>query len=763
MIVLATIVAYWRVKDCGFLLYDDPQYLTESAQVQQGFTLNGIRWAVGGIHFSNWHPLTTLSFMAEYQVWGLRPGPYHLANLALHLAGSTLLGIWLIRATGAVGRSAFVAGLFALHPAHVESVAWISERKDVLSGVFFMLVLLAYTRYAQRPGASRYLLVALLLSLGLMSKAMLVTTPALLLLLDYWPLRRIDFGQRGDSCNAKTLSATRAILEKCPLFVLALASSVITFVVQRYSGATASAELVPPSVRIANALLAYVSYLRMMFWPSGLAIFYPLTGDVGRWPLALIVLTTITALVIWQARRRPYLAVGWFWYLGTMVPVIGFVQVGDQALADRYTYLPYIGLFIMAAWGGWDLLVNLRRPATIGWITGTATLALLGIATWFQVGYWKDTRAAFRRALDVVPANPKAHVVLGTVAYREKDLPTALRHFQKAVEIRSDYPDGLNKLGVAYITAGKQSLAVKTLEESIQILTRDIPDSQQRLRDGRYREAVYNLGVAHLQQDHLEAAEGRFLELIRADDQDAEAHELLSATYIQMGRLDDAIAHARAALDIDPRRSGAHFNLGRAHARRGERAEAADSLRRAIELEPANRRARGMLIDVLIALGRDDDAIGLLDSAVAQAPDDETAHLRLGVLLYARGRTSEALAHYRSALRINHGSAALNNLAWAMSTHPQTTIRNGPEAIALATRYISGDGKGRADAFDTLAAAYAEAGRFEDAVTTARDAIALAEKAGQPQFAEQVRGRLALYERRQPYRDDPQAATQPAP
>jgi hypothetical protein len=372
-LALATLAVFWQVLGHDFVNYDDPDYVYRNPNVQSGITLSSIKWAFTTGHAANWHPLTWLSHMLDWQLFGDNPGWHHLTNLFLHIANTLLLFAVLKRMTNALWRSAFVAAAFALHPLHVESVAWVAERKDVLSTLFWMLTIAAYLRYLERPGTGRYLLTLLIFALGLMAKPMLVTLPFVLLLLDYWPLGRFQFGQIVKSVGQQSRKSLNAfshwklsrhlLLEKVPLFALSAISSIVTFLVQRTAGAVTSVETLPLKLRIANTFVSYLTYIQKMVWPSRLAMFYPYpdkTDLIWQTVVFALLLLIISLGVIWLMRRRRYLLTGWLWYLGTLVPVIGLVQVGDQALADRYTYVPLTGLFIIIAWGVPDLIAKWR-------------------------------------------------------------------------------------------------------------------------------------------------------------------------------------------------------------------------------------------------------------------------------------------------------------------------------------------------------------------------------------------------------------------
>jgi hypothetical protein len=486
-LLLIVSALYWQVGGYPFVNLDDNQYVWGNPRVTGGFTLESLSWAFTAFHESNWHPVTWLSHMLDVSLFGLDAGWHHRMNVFLHLLNTELLFFLLWRLTGGVWQSAFVAALFGVHPLHVESVAWVAERKDVLSTFFLLLTVWSYVRYCERPGWRRYLPVIVLFALGLMSKPMLVTLPFLLLLLDVWPL-------------ARHASLARRIREKAPLFALSAVSCIVTWLAQAGGGAVSDLEGIPPVLRIGNALVSCVAYLLKLFLPSPLAIYYPhpatVPSGLPAWQVAgaLLVLSGITGLAIRQRQRRPYLAVGWFWYLGTLVPVIGLVQVGAQSMADRYTYIPLTGLFIMLAWGISDLALRFRiRKALLG---GGATLALAALlaVSWVQVGYWRNTAALFEHAISAVPDNWIALHALGKERFREGRIRDAIVLLREAVTINPRYAIGQFNLGTILAQNGLLDDAVVHLEAAVRVR----PD---------YAQAHQNLGAIFSKMGRVEEAE----------------------------------------------------------------------------------------------------------------------------------------------------------------------------------------------------------------------------------------------------------------
>jgi tetratricopeptide (TPR) repeat protein len=509
------LAVYWQVQGHAFVTFDDYQYVVENPHVRHGLTLQGIVWAFTSGYASNWHPLTWLSHMLDCTLYGLNPKGHHFNNLLLHLT-NTLLLFWVLRRmTTALWRSAFVAALFALHPLHVESVAWVAERKDLLSTLFWMMTMGAYALYVERPGLGRYLFTLHLFALGLLAKPMLVTFPFVLLLLDYWPLGR------------RHQSPFLLMREKLPFFALTMISSVITFCVQKSWGAVIVS--IPLKDRIANALVAYVTYIGKMIWPANLACFYPHPLDtLPLWQVggSLLLLAGISIFAIRARQRRPYLPVGWFWYLGTLVPVIGLVQVGAQAMADRYTYVPLIGLFLVIAWTVADISskwLSFKRPlhalATIG-LCSLAGLSLL------QVRHWKDSITLFQHNIRVTTNNHLAHFHLGRNLEHHGDLREALVHFHEALRLRPDFSLGHYAVGNTLSKLGEVNAAIDHLSRALEL-------------DPDLTRAHNNLGCLLIRQGNIKAAAHHFTEALRIDPGDRKARRNLDIAHRRMGSAGD--------------------------------------------------------------------------------------------------------------------------------------------------------------------------------------------------------------------------------
>jgi tetratricopeptide (TPR) repeat protein len=619
---------YFQVRSHDFVNFDDSAYITDNPHLRDGLSAAGVARDFGSVHHLNWHPLTSVSYRVDFELHGLRASGVLLTNVALHALAAALLYLALARMTGAPGRSAFVAAVFALHPLHVESVAWASERKDVLSGVFFALTLLAYARYAEGPSSRRMAVVAAFLGLGLLSKSVLVTAPFVLVLIDYWPLGRLR--RRDGSALPDAVRLRTAFAEKWPLFGLAAAVGITTWAIQREAGAADFGDTLSFGVRAANAIHSYGVYLVDTAWPVGLAMFYPHPGGdiaAGQVALAGLAITAVTAAAAAKASDRPYLVVGWLWYLGMLVPMIGLIQVGQQARADRYMYLPLIGLAIAAAWGAHDAVRGRTGRRALG-AAGAALVLVLGVRSWDQVGIWRDSRTLFEHALAVSEGNFKAHVGLGDTLQRE----------------------------------------------------------------GLHAEAV-------VQYDAAIALYPRWLR----------AHLGRAGSLLGMGDLEGAEESLRLALDIRPDQSAVRGDLG----------------------------------VLLVKIGRVDEGLRELERLIRDGEASADVYVFLASRSLAQGRPGEAADHYRVALRraADHPTAT-NNLAWLLATSRDPNVRDPAEAVAHAERAARRDASDPR-VLDTLAAAYAAAGRTDDAVRTAADARARVPD-GSPTAVE-IESRLQLY------------------
>jgi protein O-mannosyl-transferase len=613
----ASLLAFWQVIHCDFINFDDDFYVTANSRVQNGITLEGIRWAFTTNQAANWHPLTWVSHMLDVQFFGLKPQWHHLTNLLLHIANTLLLFLVFHRMTKALWQSAVVAALFALHPLHVESVAWVAERKDVLSTFFWMLTMGAYLFYVERPGLQRYLAVLVFFALGLTAKPMLVTLPFVLLLMDYWPMRRFEQAPIAQEIRAEVndtasadkrkrkgkkklavQSAARTVQvaakkeqtagpkrqwtmirpllwEKIPLFSLAALSSIVTYIVQQQGGAVKSIETSPLSVRIGNAFVAYTFYIVKTIWPSNLAVYYPHPGLWPLWQILVAVLLFIAAtfLVIWRAKRFRYLASGWLWYVGTLVPVIGLVQVGDHARADRYTYIPLIGLFIIVAWGIPELLERWRCRKEV--LVASSALSLLSffVATWTQVGYWQDNVTLYNHTLRVTNQN---FMILNNrgVAYDSLGNHTqAIADFDKAIAIKPRFAMAYTNRGSAYDSLGNFTRAIADFDKAIEIKPKDA-------------KAYNNRAATYGRLNHYAQAIADFDKAIEIDPEFSMAYNNRGSAYGNLGNYTQAIADFNRAIEINPRNDGAFCNRGIAHGMLGNYRQAIEDFDRTVALNP---------------------------------------------------------------------------------------------------------------------------------------------------------------------------------
>jgi Flp pilus assembly protein TadD len=716
-----------------FVNYDDDKYVYQNPPVVHGLSVQGTIWALTN-RAVYWGPATWLSLMLDSQLFGQNAGGYHLTNVLLHAATAVLLFLVLCRMTGRVWASALATMLFAVHPLRVESVAWVTERKDVLSGLFFALTLGAYLGYVRHPFSFfRYLAVMIFFALGLMAKASVVTLPALLLLLDYWPLRRLadhpllktpsqtpPHGNGGGSLNDANVGAHSSavvlrrftfpwglLIEKLPLLALVAGSCAATVWSQRE--ALGSAELFPLPWRIGNALLSYVTYLGQFFYPVGLATVYPRPGPHLPLPLANVcvalgLLLAVTAGTFFARRKFPYLLVGWLWYLGMLLPMIGLVQFGAQTLADRFTYLPQIGLCIALAWSVADACRFSRHRRWVGGLISALLLAILMGTAWRQTSFWQNSESMWTHTLACTSGNALAHYDLGLALATQGRPDEALVQYRKALAINPDYANAQTNIAIIFLARGRSREATALFRSAVKI-------------DPGNADLHNNLAYGLACQGRFAEAIPEYQKTLELDPRCAVAHSKYGTILARQGRLDEAIAHYRLAVTIDPGNTDLHNNLAYGLACQGRFAEAIPEYQKALELDPR--------------------------CAVA--------HSKYGTILVRQGRFAEAMAHYRSALTVQPDDIeARYHLAWLLATCPVPSLRNGAEAIEHARRvdHVCGSQPGT---LDCLAAAYAEAGRFPEAIATARRALALAVKQNNRTLASSLPARIAQYEAGKPF------------
>jgi tetratricopeptide (TPR) repeat protein len=664
-IAIATLWAYAEVRRFAYVQWDDPWYPLNT-HLLGGFSLDAVKWAFTSGDQANWHPLTWLSHLLDYQLFGANAGADHVVAVGIHLLASLMLFVFLRRATGTRWRSAFVSFVFALHPLHVESVAWISERKDVLCAFFWFLTSWAWVRYAARPGAGRYAAVVSFYCLGLLSKPMIVTLPLVLLLLDIWPLRRPW--------------SKRLVLDKLPLAALAAADCAITYLVQRAAGATKPLAMYPLQLRIENALTTWMIYIGKMFWPTRLPFFYPYPKSIPVWQAALAGagIVAITAIVLRFARKFPYLAVGWFWYFVTLIPVIGLVQVGNQARADRYMYVPMVGLTIALAWGAADFAA--RWPRSKAWLAGALAIACLALipVTRRQASYWESNESLFAHAILVNDENFIAYRNKGVGVRLAKGLEQqALTNFDAALRQTPNSAQGHLDRGEMLWQMDRKQEAVAEYETAIRL-------------DSSNVDAHVSLGAALADRGDLPAAMAAYDKALAIDPDNARALYNRGVALSLLGRIDEAVGSFNHALASQPADPQTENNLGVALGRQGKWEAAAAAFSVAIKNRPDYAEAQRNLGQAQMKTGRLHDAVRTLRTAAQLNPDDATTHNMLGYAMidadYLTNRYGEhspdimqaALSEFREAVRLDPGSAsAQENLARLLAREPASI----PEAI----------------------------------------------------------------------------------
>ena len=644
-LALAVLAAYWPLWRCGFVGFDDMDYVVANKAIQHGVNAKSLGWAFTTVHSLNWHPLTWISHTLDFQLYGTQAAGHHLTSLALHLANSLLLFLLLRRMTKAMWPSAAAAAFFALHPMHVESVAWISERKDVLSTLFWLLTVWAYVRYVEEQKAESrkqkfsYALALFFFALGLMAKPMVVTLPFVLLLLDYWPLERARRELSSQRLDATALGWWRLVVEKAPFFVLAAASCVVTFLAQRHTGAVASFSELPLGERLKGIPIAYACYVGKTFWPAHLAVMYPVPV---RWPVWEAVgasgfLALVTGWAFFRRKAQPYLAVGWLWFLGMLVPAIGLVQVGVQSMADRYVYVASVGLTIMVIWTADEWAPRL-------WAKGPAVLGVMGLAgcmvlTPIQVSYWENTKSLFQHSLEVTKDNGVMEGFLGVLLFQEGRIDEALPHLQRSVECNNP-PVGV--------------------------------------------------------------------------------FDFLGKALLAKGRVAEALKEFQIEVNLDPENADPQFDLG----------------------------------CLLLTNGLAEKAVPFLQKALQICPELAEIHYKLGNALMETGRASEAMRQYEESLRLRPDYIEAGvNLAWILACSPEAAVRDGARAVQLALRADQLSGGKNPRVIGTLAAAYAEAGKYSDAIAAVRRALQIAGADSNSPVAGTLRTELALYQAGTPLRD----------
>jgi protein O-mannosyl-transferase len=664
-----TLVVFGQVRNFDFVNYDDRDYITQNRHVQAGWTRDGVLWAMKAKVHGHWHPLTWLSHMTDAQFFGLDAGFHHLTNLMLHLA-NTLLLFWVLRRmTGAQYRSAFVAALFALHPLHVEPVAWVAARKDVLSTIFWMLSIGAYIYYVKRPGVLRYAAVLVLFVLGLMSKAMIVTLPLVLLLLDYWPLGRWQVQAPSGVINTAAQQplhkknqihlGIRLVSEKILFFFLLGGSAFISVLFMRYERLPEFSlwKILPKTEYVLQALVFYVHYIIKMLWPFNLATPYPkaeIMPPVWQAVGAAVFLTVISAWVIDGRKRRPYLFVGWFWYLITLLPVIGLIKFGPHTLADRYTYIALIGLFIIIAWGFPELIAGWRnRRLVLGVAAGIVVTGCV-VISYIQTTTWQNSVTMLTHTVEVTKDNWLAHTNLGVALKDEGRFEEAEFHYKEALRINPKDFMAFTNLGFAKMHQGKYEEGTQQFYEALK-------------RNPKDPQAHFALGVILKDQGNCEEASKHFIESLRLNPRNSKAHVNLGLCYGGSGNDAEAIRHFSEAVAIDPDNISARMNLGIALMKQGRRKDAIDHFQEAVRLNPNDAKARYILGTVLNEEGRLDEAANQLAKSIQIDAENPGAHNQMGIVMARRGEFATAARHFSEAVRLDPENPKVRmNLAFAL-------------------------------------------------------------------------------------------------
>lgn len=747
-LLAAAVAAFRPILENDFLLYDDPQYVTRNPHVTSGLSVVNIKWAFTTTFASNWHPLTWISHMVDVNLFGLRPGGHHLTSLAFHLANTVLLLLFLYRLSGSVFKSTAVAALFALHPLHVESVAWAAERKDVLSAFFFFCALYAYLKYFQSPGVLLdpkkrgkwvgakslwYVASLFMLALGLMSKPMLVTTPLVLLLIDWWAVS-----------EAKRRGSLRSfIIEKFPFAILSLISCIVTVVAQQK--AMASGEDSPFLLRLSNAALAYVWYLAQTFWPNNLSIFYPLSPTPTYVVLSCIVVLLVIAWLAFRLRGHfPYLTIGWFWFVAMLIPVIGIVQVGQQAHADRYTYLPLIGIFIALVWG-FDAVVRrfTSRPVWVSCLALFTVATCLLFRTFLQTTYWKNNQTIFQHALHSSPRNYMAFVGLAIDDLQHQNTEAALLKLKSALGYtRTKSTAGVVNyyIAVALHMEGKPAEAFPFLQSAVVA-----PELQT--------EGNYLRGLSLMALGRYEQSESSLRSCLEAEPENKKYEFALVQVLIARSNNTEAEDHLRSMALREPKDSQVTLLLAEFLARQNRLNESEQEFEKAVELGGLSGEQQLGYARLLAKYGHTVESTKILNLIHKQQPNSLEVTFALAEALSDMGRDGEAVPLYETVLAVQPSLVpALNNLGWILATSPDPKTRNGKKAVEVARSACELTHFQEPRLLGTLAAAYAESGQFSDAVQTTERAIAEAKERNLNDVVEKNEPLLDLYRARKPFR-----------
>jgi tetratricopeptide (TPR) repeat protein len=739
-LALVTLAVFWPVTKHGFVNFDDTDFVTENAHVKAGLTWEGIQWAFSP-HTEvarNWHPLTMLTHMLDCQLFGLNAGMHHFVTLLYHVANTILLFFVLRAMTGAIWRSAIVAMLFALHPLHVESVAWTAERKDVLSTLFWMLVMWSYVVYARTRKRGMYWLTFVLLACGLMSKPMLVTMPCVLLLMDYWPLRRMPFMRDATTPKGRTDSYATLFVEKIPFFVLSLLLCLVTFNIQKEGGAMQASQIMPLGSRIGNAFVSYGKYVVKMFWPENLCGLYLRHGD---WPAGLVALAAVFLVAMCVAavvlvKRKPYFTFGWFYYVGTLVPVIGIVQVGMQAMADRFTYIPMTGLFIIVVWGGWEIARTYSIPKPALGVAVAAACVACAAVTVHILSYWTDSEAFFKRMIAVDDRNYMARYNLGNQYNRKGDKQRAAEQFQAAIKAEPNYAEAHNNLAGVYQDQRRFDEAIAEYKEAARIHT--VPTY------------VLNVGNAYVNAQRYAEAIPVYEQVQKLDPNSVAARTNAALAQVAWGnqlansnRVTEAETHYRAALELNPNYPDAAAGLGLSLAQEGKLQEAGEQFVAANRMRGESKNTNPLaltelnLANHLAAQNNLHEAIAHYEAALKLEPNNAEVLNGLGICYAMSGDMPNAAKQFTEALRINPNDAAAHgNLANALSA--QNKIDEAIPHYMAALKNNTNDYQ----AHFNLALSMSRVGRKDEAIAHYQEALRI-----NPNYAEAQRALTELLKR----------------
>ncbi len=712
VLVLVTMALFWPATRYGFIGLDDPEYVSENPHVQSGLSWAGVKWAFCNTkQAAFWGPLMWLSHQLAWQLFGPDPWGHHLINILLHAANTALVFLVFRRMSGATWRSLVVAAIFGLHPLRVESVVWITERKDVLSTLFFLLTLWFYARYAQskttlnpQHSTPNYALALFSFVLSLMSKPMLVTVPFVLLLLDYWPLKRFTIYDL-------RFTIWFLLREKLPFFGLAAAASAVILTVLKHGGAIAAAQTLPLSARAENALISYCRYLGKIFWPLDLAIYYPHPANLATAEVLLAggLLLGITALCVVAWRRYPFMLMGWFWFVGILVPVIGLVQVGAVAMADRFTYVSSLGVLIIVVWGVFELSCRWQHQRLVLLVASLMAVVLCIKLTQRQLGYWKDDEILFRHTLAITGANPLAHKAIGDAFFRKGQFDEAIKEYQEALRLDPQYADAGYSLGSAFLRKGQIDVAVSQFQEVIRL-------------DPNNADAYNSLGSACLKQGRIDEAISQFQEAVRLQPDDADAHYNLGNALRRKGRIDEAITQYQEVTRLKPDDAEAHNNLGTAFGMQGQIDKAIDQFQETIRLQPDYAFAHYNLGNALRMIGQTNAAISQFQEAIRLKPDDAYALNSVGSLWAERNENLEqARAMLEKAVQLDPGNATfLGNMGWVL-----LKLNHPGEALDYLLKAVENSRKPDATLYDRLGDVYAALHQHDKAAEAWRKSLAV--------------------------------------